>query len=175
MQAVYILSAVRTPIGKFGGSLASLTAADMGVVAAKAAIERAGIQPEQVEESIFGNARQAGGGPNVARQISIRSGVPQEVASVHGEQSLRFGDEVDRAGLSVDSAWRCELYSGGRNGIHVARSLLSRSALGIPTGQSGTGRRHVSRRIFLSDGENGDGRNRRGAGGALQDHARRAG
>jgi acetyl-CoA C-acetyltransferase len=79
LQPVYILSAVRTPIGKFGGSLASLTAADMGVVAAKAAMERAGIQPEQVEETIFGNARQAGGGPNPARQISIRSGVPQEV------------------------------------------------------------------------------------------------
>ena len=79
MQAVYILSAVRTPIGKFGGSLASLTAADLGVVAAKAAIERAGILPEQVEETIFGNARQAGGGPNPARQISIRGGVPQDV------------------------------------------------------------------------------------------------
>src|SRR3981081_1809712 len=79
LQGVYILSAVRTPIAKFGGSLASLTAADMGVVAAKAAIERGGIQPEQVEETIFGNARQAGGGPNPARQISIRSGVPQEV------------------------------------------------------------------------------------------------
>src|SRR5579872_807039 len=51
----------------------------MGTVAAKAAIERAGIQPEQVDETIFGNARQAGGGPNPARQISIRSGVPQEV------------------------------------------------------------------------------------------------
>ena len=79
MQAVYILSAVRTPIGKFGGLLATLTAADMGVVAAKAAIERAGVRPEQIEETIFGNARQAGGGPNPARQISVRSGVPQEV------------------------------------------------------------------------------------------------
>jgi acetyl-CoA C-acetyltransferase len=79
LQDVYILSAVRTPIGKFGGSLASLTAADMGVIAAKAAIERAGIQAEQVEETIFGNARQAGGGPNPARQISVRSGVSQEV------------------------------------------------------------------------------------------------
>jgi acetyl-CoA C-acetyltransferase len=76
---VYILSAVRTPIGRFGGSLASLTAVDMGVVAAGAAMERAGIQPEQVEETIFGNARQAGGGPNPARQISVRSGVAQEV------------------------------------------------------------------------------------------------
>lgn len=79
MQGAYILSAVRTPIGKFGGSLASLTAADMGVGAAKAAMERAGVQASQVEETIFGNARQAGGGPNPARQISVRSGVPEEV------------------------------------------------------------------------------------------------
>ena len=79
VQAVYILSAVRTPIGKFGGSLATQTAADMGVAAARAAIERAGVRPEQIEETIFGNARQAGGGPNPARQISVRSGVPQEV------------------------------------------------------------------------------------------------
>ena len=57
---MYILSAVRTPIGKFGGTMASLTAADMGVVAAKAAIERAGVRPEQVEEVI------AVGVPNAA-------------------------------------------------------------------------------------------------------------
>jgi len=79
VQAVYILSAIRTPIGKFGGSLASQTAADMGVVAAKAAMERANVRPEQIEETIVGNGRQAGGGPNPARQISVRSGVPQEV------------------------------------------------------------------------------------------------
>ena len=63
MNNVYILSAVRTPIGKFGGSLASLSAVDIGVVAAKAALERAGVQPQQVEETIFGNARQAGAVP----------------------------------------------------------------------------------------------------------------
>ena len=98
MQDVYILSAVRTPIGKFGGSLASLTAADMGVIAAKAAIERAAIDPGQVDETIFGNARQAGGGPNVARQISIRSSVPQEVpaytvnkACASGLKSITLG------------------------------------------------------------------------------------
>lgn len=79
LQGIYILSAVRTPIGKFGGSLAPLTAADMGVVAARAAMERAGVEASQVEETIFGNARQAGGGPNPGRQISVRSGVPQEV------------------------------------------------------------------------------------------------
>ena len=98
MSDVYILSAVRTPIGKFGGSLSSLTAADMGVVAAKAAIERAGVSPEAIEETIVGNARQAGGGPNVARQISVRSGVPQEVpaytvnkACASGMKSIALG------------------------------------------------------------------------------------
>src|SRR5271155_3138216 len=79
LHDVYILSAVRTPIGKFGGSLASMTAADMGVVAAQSAMERAAVCSDQIEETIFGNARQAGGGPNVARQISVRSGVPEEV------------------------------------------------------------------------------------------------
>jgi acetyl-CoA C-acetyltransferase len=98
LHDVYIISAVRTPIGKFGGSLAAMTAADMGVVAAKAAIERAGIRPGQVEETIFGNARQAGGGPNPARQISIRSAVPQEVpaytvnkACASGMKSIALG------------------------------------------------------------------------------------
>src|SRR5207249_3184687 len=77
---------------------ASVTAADMGVVAAKAAMERAGVCPEQIEETIFGNARQAGGGPNVARQISILSGVPQEVpaytvnkACASGMKSIALG------------------------------------------------------------------------------------
>jgi acetyl-CoA C-acetyltransferase len=79
VQAVFILSAVRTPIGKFGGALASLSAADIGVSAASAAMDRAGVRPGQIEETIFGNARQAGGGPNPARQISVRSGIPQEV------------------------------------------------------------------------------------------------
>ena len=91
MQDVYILSAVRTPIGKFGGGLASLTAVDMGVIAGKAALERAGIAAQQVEETIFGNARQAGGGPNPGRQISIRSGVPKEVPAYTVNQACASG------------------------------------------------------------------------------------
>ena len=100
MRQVFILSAVRTPIGKFGGALTSQTAADMGTVAARAALERAGVAAEQVQETIFGNARQAGGGPNVARQISIRSGVPKEVpaytvnmACASGMKSMALGFE----------------------------------------------------------------------------------
>jgi acetyl-CoA C-acetyltransferase len=72
-RAAYILSAVRTPMGKFGGALKELTAADLGVVAARAALERAGIEARQVNEVILGCARQAGGGPNVARQVTVRA------------------------------------------------------------------------------------------------------
>ncbi|HWR37503.1 MAG TPA: thiolase family protein [Clostridia bacterium] len=100
--AVYIISAVRTPIGKFGGSLAKMTAADMGVVAATAAIERAGVEPAQIEQTIFGNARQAGGGPNPARQISIGSNIPETVpaftvnmACASGMKAIALGyDEI---------------------------------------------------------------------------------
>jgi acetyl-CoA C-acetyltransferase len=77
MRDVVIVSAVRTPIGNFGGGLMQLTAAELGSIAAKAAIERAGISPDQIDESIFGTARQAGIGPNVARQIAWRVGMPE--------------------------------------------------------------------------------------------------
>jgi acetyl-CoA C-acetyltransferase len=91
LSGIYILSAVRTPIGKFGGGLASLTAADMGVVAAKAAMERAGVDAAQVDETIIGCARQAGGGPNVARQISVRAGIPQEHPAFTVNQACASG------------------------------------------------------------------------------------
>ena len=91
MQEVFILSAVRTPIGKFGGSLAQMSAADMGTVASRAALERAGVAGAQVEETIIGNARQAGGGPNVARQISIRAGVPETVPAYTVNQACASG------------------------------------------------------------------------------------
>ncbi len=76
---IVIAGAVRTPIGKFGGALKSLTAADLGVTVARGALEKSGVPPEAVEEVIFGNARQAGVRPNVARQISYRAGLGESV------------------------------------------------------------------------------------------------
>jgi acetyl-CoA C-acetyltransferase len=138
LQPVYILSATRTPIGKFGGALSSLTAADMGVVAAKAALERAEIQPEQVEETIIGNARQAGGGPNPARQISIRSGVPQEVpaftvnkACASGMksialayQSILLGDASCILAGGTESMSRVPYYLEARWGFRMGNQQL---------------------------------------------------
>lgn len=77
MKEVVIMSAKRTPIGKFGGQLASLTAVDLGTMAAKAAIQAAGIEADQIDQAIFGNVLQAGSGQNVARQIALNSGLAQ--------------------------------------------------------------------------------------------------
>ncbi len=79
MRSVYIVSAVRTPIGKYGGSLRDFSAPGIGVVAAQAALERAGVAPEEVDEVIFGHARQAGNGPNPGRQVAVRAGIPVRV------------------------------------------------------------------------------------------------
>jgi acetyl-CoA C-acetyltransferase len=79
MREVVVAGAARTPIGKFGGALAGLTAADLGASVGAEVLRRAGISPGAVDVTIFGSARQAGCGPNVARQVSLRAGVPQEV------------------------------------------------------------------------------------------------
>lgn len=79
MNEVYVLNAKRTPIGKFGGTFKDLTAVDLGVSVTKTLLEESRVKPEQVEEVIFGHARPAGCGPNPARQVLYRSGIPDSV------------------------------------------------------------------------------------------------
>src|SRR5262249_48482106 len=79
MKDVFIVAPVRTPIGKFGGTLKDWTAADLAIPAVQETLRRAGVGPAEIDEAIIGNARQAGGGPNVARQISYRAGLPDSV------------------------------------------------------------------------------------------------
>ncbi|MBR7927442.1 acetyl-CoA C-acetyltransferase [Aerococcaceae bacterium zg-ZUI334] len=76
MREAVIVSAVRTAIGSFGGSLKEVSAVDLGVTVVKGAIERAGLKPEQVDEVIMGNVLSGGLGQNIARQISVKSGIP---------------------------------------------------------------------------------------------------
>ena len=82
MNDVVIVSAVRTPIGKFGGSFKDTSARTLGTIAVKEALTRANIKPDQVDTVIFGNVLQAGTGQNVARQIAIDSGIPYEVPAM---------------------------------------------------------------------------------------------
>ena len=82
MSEVFILSGARTPVGKLLGALKDLSAVDLGVVAARATIERAGIEPNVVDEVIMGNVVQAGNGQNPARQVALRAGIPNTVAAL---------------------------------------------------------------------------------------------
>src|ERR687892_363598 len=91
MKNIYLAGAVRTPIGRFGGTLSSWTAADLGVAVAQESLRRAGVSPDQVNDSIWGCARQAGGGPNVARQITFRAGVPETVPAFTVNQACGSG------------------------------------------------------------------------------------
>src|SRR5688500_6073623 len=73
---VVILGAARTPIGRYGGSFKDLHPAELGAIAARAALERASVPADEVDEVIIGHARQAGSGPNPARQVGHRAGIP---------------------------------------------------------------------------------------------------
>src|SRR5215216_5511412 len=81
VREVFLAASVRTPIGRFGGTLKDWSAADLAVPAVQESLKRAEIEADLIDEVIIGNARQAGGGPNVARQISYRSQIPEMVAA----------------------------------------------------------------------------------------------
>ena len=76
MTDIVIASAVRTPIGRFGRSLKDVSAVDLGRLVSEEALKRAGLGPDKIDEVIVGHARQAGNGPNLARQVAFRAGVP---------------------------------------------------------------------------------------------------
>lgn len=134
-QGVFILSAVRTPIGKFGGTLAGMTAADLGALAAKAAMERAGVSPEQIEETIIGCARQAGGGPNVARQVSIRSGVPETVPAYTVNKACASGiKSISLAANEIASGNLDVVLAGGTESMSRVPYLLDQGRWGYRMG-----------------------------------------
>jgi hypothetical protein len=83
------------------------------------------VQPQQVEETIFGNARQAGGGPNPARQVSIRSGIPQEVPAYTVNKACASGIKSIALAFPGNRNRQPRLRAGWRNRIDVAASLLS--------------------------------------------------
>jgi acetyl-CoA C-acetyltransferase len=91
MKNVYLAGAVRTPIGRYGGALAGLTPAELGARAAAESLRRAGLGTNEVQEVVWGCARQAGAGPNVGRQIAYRAGVPQTVPASTINQACASG------------------------------------------------------------------------------------
>jgi acetyl-CoA C-acetyltransferase len=125
-----ILSAARTPIGKFQGSLSSVPATQLGAIAVKAAVERAGINPEEIEEVIMGNVVQAGEGQAPARQSGILGGIPATVsastvnkvcgsglkAAMFASQAIRAGDADLFVAGGFESMSRVPYLVNGRSG-----------------------------------------------------------
>lgn len=128
---------LRTPIGKFGGVLANLSAADLGTHAAKAAIERAGIDPAAIDQVIFGHARQAGGGPNTARQIAYRAGVPVEKPAMTINQACGSGlQAVISAARAILLGEADVVLAGGTESMSNTPYLLPRARWGYRMGHA---------------------------------------
>ncbi|HKD19104.1 MAG TPA: acetyl-CoA C-acetyltransferase [Thermoanaerobaculia bacterium] len=137
MRPVYVLSAVRTPIGKFGGAFASLTAAELGGAAARAAIERSGLPAAAVDETIVGHARQAGGGPNTARQVSRRAGVPDAVPAFTVNKACASSLKAITLGaLTIAAGENDVVLAGGTECMSATPYLLPRARFGMRMGNT---------------------------------------
>jgi acetyl-CoA C-acetyltransferase len=136
---VFILSAVRTPIGKFLGELSELPAPRLGAVALAESLKRANVRPDQVDEAIFGNVVQAGVGQNPARQAALFAGLPDTIAAftvnkvcgsglkaaMLGAQAIKAGDaEIIAAGGMESMSRAPHLVEGVRTGIKYGDGKL---------------------------------------------------
>ena len=134
-MSVYLVSPLRTPIGRFGGGLSSLSAADLGVHAAKAVLERTGVEPGSVTEALIGCARQAGGGPNVARQISFRAGLGETVPAMTINMACGSGlKAIDLAFRAVRDGDAEAVLAGGTESMSRVPYLLTQARWGSRMG-----------------------------------------
>ena len=135
MRSVFIVSAVRTAIGKFGGALALLSAADLGVIAAEEALARARVEGASVNEVVIGHARAAGNGPNPARQISYRSGIPQEVPAYTVNKACGSGLKAIILGYQEIVLGNAEIVvAGGTESMSTVPYLVEQARWGLRMG-----------------------------------------
>jgi acetyl-CoA C-acetyltransferase len=138
MKNLVILSAARTPIGSFLGKLSSLTAPALGSVAIRAALDRAGVPPGDVEQVVFGNVLQAGEGQAPARQASLGAGIPDTVPCVTVHKVCGSGM---RAVMDVGNAIQAGEYAiavaGGMESMSNAPYLLEKGRTGLRMGHGG--------------------------------------
>lgn len=135
MKSVFITSAVRTAIGKFGGTLASLNAVDLGVIAVDEALARASVEPATVDEVIIGQARGAGCGPNPARQISYRASIPQEICAYTVNQACGSGLKAIILGYQEILLGNADvIVAGGTESMSNVPYLLEQARWGLRMG-----------------------------------------
>lgn len=131
MKKAVIVSAARTPVGSFGGVLSPLSAVDLGIVAAKEAIKRAGIEPSVIDEVYFGNILGAGLGQNVARQVTLGAGIPKEIPAMTINIVCGSGlRAVSMAAQFIESGQCDVILCGGTESMTNAPYLLPKNRWG---------------------------------------------
>jgi acetyl-CoA C-acetyltransferase len=137
MESAVILEGARTPIGKFLGSFAQTPAVELGVLAASEAMRRAEVEPSQVEQTIFGHARQAGNGPNTGRQVSVGARVPVEVAAYNVNMACGSGMKATQLGAEQIMLGNAEVVLvGGMENMTRVPFLLPQMRTGYRLGNA---------------------------------------
>ena len=135
MEKVYIVAAQRTPIGKFGGALAPVSAVQLGAVAIKAAVAKSGLDPQVIDRVLMGNVIQAGSGQNPARQAAIAAGIDQSVPAITVNDVCASGLSSINLGASlIQSGQASIVVAGGMESMSRAPYLLQRAREGYRFG-----------------------------------------
>src|SRR5262249_34826227 len=137
MERAVILEGARTPIGKFLGSMADVPAVDLGIHATTAALARAQVGPEEADELVFGHARQAGNGPNPARQVAYRSGLGEEKPAFTVNMACGSGTKAIQVGAEQIMLGNAEVVVvGGQENMTRTPFLLDRMRFGYRMGNA---------------------------------------
>ena len=135
MREVFILSAARTPIGKFGGGLSTVPATELGATAIRAAVERAGIAPESIDEALMGQVIQAGAGQAPARQAALRAGLPESVSATTINKVCGSGLKAVMIGAAAIRAGDANvIVAGGMENMNLGPYLLPGARTGYRLG-----------------------------------------
>lgn len=137
MERAVILEGARTPIGRFLGGLSEVTAVELGVLAVREALRRANVEPDQVEQTIMGHARQAGNGPNTGRQVSVGAGIPTEVPAYNVNMACASGMKAVQLGAQQIMLGEAEVVVvGGMENMSRVPFILDRMRTGYRLGDA---------------------------------------
>ncbi len=137
METAVIVEGARTPIGRFLGSLTEVPAVDLGVAAAREALRRAAVEPDQIDQTIFGHARQAGNGPNTGRQVSVRAGIPTSVSGYNVNMACASGMKAVQLAAQQIALGDAEVVlAGGMENMSRVPFLLDRMRTGYRMGDA---------------------------------------
>ncbi len=137
METAVILEGARTPIGEFLGGFSEVTTVELGTLAAKEAMRRAHVEPEAIDQSIYGHARQAGNGPNTGRQVSVKAGVPKEVSAYNVNIACGSGMKAVQLGAQQIMLGDAEVVLvGGMENMTRVPFLLDRMRTGYRLGDA---------------------------------------